>query len=46
MNRPNRHCGGSSNSNAVNLKIMIAIFILCIAMFGYLCYVLIKPEKF
>ncbi|MBK9732057.1 MAG: K(+)-transporting ATPase subunit F [Chitinophagaceae bacterium] len=25
---------------------MIALFILCIAMFCYLCYVLIKPEKF
>ena len=25
---------------------MIALFILCIAMFCYLCYVLIKPENF
>ncbi|MBL0104174.1 MAG: K(+)-transporting ATPase subunit F [Bacteroidetes bacterium] len=25
---------------------MLALFIICIAMFCYLCYVLIKPEKF
>ncbi|HSN10400.1 MAG TPA: K(+)-transporting ATPase subunit F [Hanamia sp.] len=25
---------------------MIALFIISILVFGYLCYVLIKPEKF
>ncbi|MXS69725.1 K(+)-transporting ATPase subunit F [Chryseobacterium binzhouense] len=25
---------------------MIALFIIAIAVFGYMCYVLIKPEKF
>ncbi|MFR0678810.1 potassium-transporting ATPase subunit F [Dysgonomonas mossii] len=25
---------------------MIALFIVAIAVFGYICYVLVKPEKF
>ncbi|WP_089741432.1 K(+)-transporting ATPase subunit F [Chryseobacterium taihuense] len=25
---------------------MTALFIIAIAVFGYMCYVLIKPEKF
>jgi len=29
-----------------NLKIMIALFIIAIAVFIYMIYVLIKPEKF
>jgi K+-transporting ATPase KdpF subunit len=28
------------------IRMMIALFILSIAVFGYLIYVLIKPEKF
>lgn len=27
-------------------KAMTALFIVAIAVFGYMCYVLIKPEKF
>ncbi|WP_428430017.1 potassium-transporting ATPase subunit F [Pedobacter sp.] len=29
-----------------NLKIMLALFIIAIAVFIYMIYVLIKPEKF
>jgi len=29
-----------------NLKIMIALFLIAIAVFIYMIYVLIKPEKF
>ncbi|MBS1512361.1 MAG: potassium-transporting ATPase subunit F [Bacteroidetes bacterium] len=25
---------------------MIALFIISLAVFGYMCYVLVKPEKF
>ncbi|WP_143090854.1 K(+)-transporting ATPase subunit F [Thermoflexibacter ruber] len=25
---------------------MVALFIITIAVFGYMCYVLLKPEKF
>jgi len=27
-------------------KTMAALFIIAIAVFGYMCYVLLKPEKF
>ncbi|WP_232831875.1 potassium-transporting ATPase subunit F [Taibaiella helva] len=29
-----------------NLSTMIALFIIALLVFGYMCYVLLKPEKF
>jgi len=31
-------------SNAQKLETMTALFIIAIAVFGYMCYVLLKPE--
>lgn len=38
--------GPSIANCTANQKIMVILFIIAIAVFAYMCYVLVKPEKF
>ncbi|UOQ83042.1 MULTISPECIES: potassium-transporting ATPase subunit F [Hymenobacter] len=37
---------GASETNLLLLAMMIALFVLALAAFGYLSYVLLRPERF